>query len=71
MMNAAQINENMLASMRRQVETTAQGKALVAAGLGATLDDLIVAMCGNLANVLAGAVEDAYYEGKDDGACCE
>ena len=52
------VYESLLATAKRQIATTRQGKAIAEAGLGAELVALCEAIAGNAAVIIAAASED-------------
>lgn len=56
---APQIYDTIMARAERQLATTAEGKAIIAAGFEAQLRLLLVAIAGNSAQVIEAQIEDA------------
>lgn len=56
--DAHRVNAMIIAAARRQAVTTAEGQAIISAGLGAQLDALIVAIAGNASMPIAAEFED-------------
>lgn len=57
--SATEIHETILATARRQLATTRQGKALAAAGMSEIVEQLITAIAGNAAMALRDAIDIA------------
>jgi type IV secretory pathway VirB2 component (pilin) len=58
-LTAQQIMVTIMARAERQLATTREAKAIVAAGLERELRSLIEAIAGNSAQVIEGQIEDA------------
>lgn len=57
--SAQQIHAMILAAAERQIATSAPARAILAAGLGDALADLVQQIAANAANPIADLIEDA------------
>lgn len=62
---AHEVYEKIVRIAKRQAATTAEGQAILAAGLEKQLHDLIVAIAGNASMPIAADYEDAINGGED------
>lgn len=57
-MNAAKLMQMFLHAAHHQIASSAEGKAILEAGLGAQLHELMVSTCGNFTQPLLAEIDE-------------